>query len=124
MEFMSKLIDEIESLRLGLREKHTKELLQINSLAAEQAAYQNEITHALEHLIAAQDQQRTKIDKLVGTVAAMFGFLPRLSANQVADKSESTLAVSRGIAQIDYQLELEHALKQPTRFAAFSGNPH
>lgn len=123
MELMSKLIDEIESLRLGLREKHTKELLQINALAAEQSAYQNEITRALENLIAAQEQQKTKIEKLVGTVAAKFGFLPRMSANQTADMIESTPAVSAaGNAQLDYQFELEHALKQPTRIAAFSRN--
>ena len=122
---MSKLIDEIESLRLGLREKHTKELLQINTLAAEQAAYQNEVTRALESLIAAQDQQRTKIEKLVGTVAATFGFLPRMSTNQVAGLIESTPAdFPTGNTKLDYQLELEHALKQPTRLAAASRNSH
>ena len=115
---MSNLKDEIESLRLGLREKQTKDLMQINALAAEQAAYHSEVTRALEDMIAAQDQRRTKIEKLVRSVAAKLGLQPRMMSANQAGVIESTPA----LAKLDYQFELEHALKQPTRLPASSRN--
>ena len=74
-------------------------------------------------MIAAQDQRRTKIEKLLGSVAAKLGLQPRtMSANQTAVIESSPAFSQPGIAKLDYQFELEHALKQPTRLAAASRN--
>ena len=114
---MSDLMDEIEKLRLQLREKHNKELAAIGSLADEQAAQYSEVVRALEHLLTAHDAGCFKIQTLLGSLPSRLGIASRSAPNSFNGMFEGTpIAAQREASKPNYDADLEYALKQPTRY--------